>query len=45
MSYPCGVCDLETEKTKCVLCRECSVWYHADHRTLASELNNDQNKK
>lgn len=38
MSYPCGVCDKETTGTRCLLCRSCDVWYHAECESVSKVL-------
>ncbi|KNC27344.1 hypothetical protein FF38_01094 [Lucilia cuprina] len=38
MPYLCGVCDLDTTGTRCLLCRSCDSWFHADCENVTKVL-------
>lgn len=47
MPFPCGICNLETTGSKCLLCRTCDTWLHADcdnvSKALFSTLDKNRN--
>lgn len=47
MAYLCGTCNLNTSGSRCLLCRSCDIWYHADcedvTKTLFSTLDKNRN--
>lgn len=38
MAFLCGVCNLETTGTRCLLCRSCDIWFHADCENVPKAL-------
>lgn len=38
MSFLCGKCNSTTSNTRCLLCRSCNIWYHADCEDVTKTL-------